>query len=93
LGNRPVVEFFLLLCMAAARASQWVQSSGDVDVTRRRYCSTHWFFLSDSPSVWGWKADKRFCWVPSFCARALPKWDVNLGSLLLIIFVGSPNHW
>ena len=51
LGDSPVVMFFLLLCTAVAMVSQWVQSSGDAEVTRRRYCSTHWFFRSDSPSV------------------------------------------
>src|SRR6266566_8902742 len=51
LGDSPVVAFFLLLCTAVAMVSQCVQSSGDAAVTRRRYCSTHWFFRSDSPSV------------------------------------------
>src|SRR6266849_2573346 len=51
LGDRPVVEFFLLLCTAEAMVSQEVQLSGDANVTRRKYCSTHWFFRSDSPSV------------------------------------------
>src|SRR6266567_566805 len=40
-GDNPVVAFFLLLCTVVAMASQWVQSSGDAEVTRRRYCSTH----------------------------------------------------
>src|SRR6266567_527740 len=41
LGDSPVVAFFLLLYTAVAIVSQWVQSSGDAEVTRRRYCSTH----------------------------------------------------
>src|SRR6266849_6050150 len=86
LGDKPVVVFFLLLCTADAIVNQEVQPSGDADVTRRRYCSTHWFFRSDSPSVWGWKAEDKFCSIPNFLVRALPKWDVNLGSRSLIIF-------
>ena len=53
LGDNLVVAFCLLLCMAVAIAIQSVQASGDVEVTRRKYCSTHWFFLSESPSVYG----------------------------------------
>jgi hypothetical protein len=92
LGDKPVVEFLRLLCTAVARAIQWVQSSGDADVTSRRYCSTHWFFRSDRPSVWGWNAVDKFCWIPNFWLRALPKWDVKRGSLSLITLLGSPNH-
>ena len=51
LGDNLVVAFRLLLCMAVAIAIQSVQASGDVEVTRCKYCSTHWFFLSESPSV------------------------------------------
>src|SRR6266852_4461666 len=51
LGDKPVVVFFLLLCTAEAIVSQEVQLSGDAEVTRRKYCSTHWFFRSVSPSV------------------------------------------
>src|SRR6266566_315726 len=53
LGDSPVVTFLLLLCTAVAMVSQWVQSLGDAAVTSQRYCSTHWFFHSDSPSVCG----------------------------------------
>src|SRR6266576_6023507 len=92
LGDSPIVAFFLLLCTAVAMVSQWVQSSGDAEVTRRRYCFTHWFFRSDSPSVWGWKAVDTFHWVWSLSVSALLKWDVNRGSLSLMTFVGRPNH-
>ena len=30
--------------------------------------------------------------IPNFVVRAFPKWEVNLGSLLLIMRAGSPNH-
>jgi hypothetical protein len=65
-GDSLVVSFLRLLCTSNAKSSHWVQSSGVMEVTRRRYCSTHWFFLSDIPSVWGWKAEDRFCLIPSF---------------------------
>jgi hypothetical protein len=91
-GDRLVVLFLRLLCTSVTSSSHWVQSSGAMEVTRRRYCSTHWFFLSDIPSVWGWNAEDRFCLIPSFWVRARPKWEVNRGSQLLIILVGVPNH-
>jgi hypothetical protein len=61
--------------------------------TRWRYCSTHWFIHSESPSVWGWKAVDRFqsmgrCW-----ASALAKCNVKRGSQSDIILVGRLNHW
>jgi hypothetical protein len=92
LGNSLVVSFFRLLCTTVAIANQWVQSSGDADVTNLRYCLTHWFFLFNIPSVWGWKAEDRFWFIFSCYAKLLPKWDVNRGSQSLMTFVGSPNH-
>jgi hypothetical protein len=92
LGDNLVVSFFRLLCTAVTMANQWVQSSGEADVTNCKYCSTHWFFLSDIPSVYGWKADDKFWLIFNCCARLLPKWDVNRGSRSLITFVGSLNH-
>ena len=73
LGNNLVDAFCLLLCMAVAIAIQSVQASGEVEITRRKYCSTHWFFLSDRPSVWEWNAVDRFCSMPSLRAIAFPK--------------------
>jgi len=93
LGDSPVVVLIWLLCTTVANVSQCVHPLGSLEVTNCRYCSTHWFFRSESPSVWGWKAVDRFCWMPSFSVRALPNWEVNLGSQLLIILVGKPNHW
>src|SRR5713226_429234 len=60
LVDKPVVVFLWLLWTAMAIGSQVDQSSGWLEVTRQRYCSTHWFFHSDRPSVWGWKAVDRF---------------------------------
>jgi hypothetical protein len=93
LGDRPVVAFFLLLCTAEANASHCVQSSGTVEVTSLKYCLIHWFFCLDSPSICGWNAMDMFCSIPNFVVSALLKWDVNHGSLSLMIFVGNPNHW
>jgi hypothetical protein len=70
LGNSPVVWFYLLLWTADAVVSHWSQSSGAAEVTSWRYCSTHWFFHSDKPSVCGWNAVDKFCWMPSLAANA-----------------------
>ncbi len=92
LGESPVVVLIRLLCTVVASASQCVHPFGSFEVTNRRYCSIHWFFHSDSPSVWGWNAMDKFRSMPSFSERAFPKCEVNLGSRSLIIFVGRPNH-
>src|SRR6266404_3126084 len=92
LGESPVVVLIRLLCTVVASASQCVHPLGSFEVISRRYCSIHWFFRSDSPSVWGWNAVDRLRSIPSFSERALPKCEVNLGSRLLIILVGKPNH-
>src|SRR5487761_1889355 len=91
LGVMPIVAFLELLCTAVAIVSHLLHSSWFVAMSLR-YCSTHWFFLSESPSVWGWYAVDRFCWMPRLLVSALPKCDVNLGSLSLMMRVGSPNH-
>src|SRR6266481_3852634 len=92
LGDSPVVVLIRLLCTVVASASQCVHPLGSFEVTSRRYCSIHWFFRSDSSSVWGWNAVDKFCWMPSFSVSALPNCKVNLGSRSLIILFGSPNH-
>ena len=92
LGASLVVAFSQLLCSAEAIVNHRVQSSGAAYVTSWRYCLTHWFFCSDIPSVWEWNTEDRFCCTPSFWQSTLLKWDVNQGSLSLIIFVGSPNY-
>src|SRR6266404_306904 len=92
LGESPVVVLIRLLCTVVASANQCVHPFGSFDVTNRRYCSIHWFFRSDNPSVWGWNAMDRFRSIPSFSKRALPKCEVNLGSRSLIILFGRLNH-
>src|SRR5713226_2464473 len=92
LGDSPVVAFFRSLCTAVAIESQLVQSSGAIDVTIWRYCSIHWFFHSDSPSVRGWKVVEIFCWAPILVANPFLKCEVKRGSLSVMSFLGSPNH-
>ena len=82
----------LVVTTAVAIASQSDQSSGCPSGTSFRYCSTHWFFCSESPSVWGWEAVDKFCWIPNCLVSAFPKCEVNLGSLSLMIFLGSPYY-
>jgi len=50
-GDNPVVTLVQLLCTAVAKASQCIHPFRSIDVTKRRYCSTHWFFRSDRPLV------------------------------------------
>src|SRR5260370_17344400 len=71
LGDSPVIAFFRSLCTAVAIESQSVQSSGAIDVTIRRYCSIHWFFRSDRPSVRRWQALETFSCPPVFSPSPL----------------------
>ena len=87
-----MVEFVRLLCTVEAMLNHLSHCSGLPLVTAHRYCSIHWFFHSDKPSVCGWKAVERFCLIPSFSVSSLPKCKVKRGSLSLIIFSGRPNH-
>src|SRR6266481_709877 len=92
LGDSPVVVLIQLLCTVVASVSQCIHPFGSFEVTSRRYCSIHWFFRSDSLSVWGWNTVDRFCWIPSFLVSTLLNCEVNLGSQLLIILVSRPNQ-
>ena len=49
-GAKPVVEFLLLLCTAVAMGSHLLHLFWLVAI-RCKYCSTHRFVHSDSPSV------------------------------------------
>ena len=68
------------------------QSSCHTVVYILRYCSTHWFFCSDKPSVCGWKEVLIFWSILSFVVIAFVKWDVKHRSLSEIIFMGTPNQ-
>ncbi len=90
LGASLVVKLAKLLCTNVAKGSRLLHSSL-FTITKWRYCSSHWFFHSVSPSVWGWNTVNRFHLVSSSLARLHPKWLMNWGSLLDITLVGSPN--
>ena len=64
LGGKPVVAFAELLCTSVATASQSLQSDWFAAISHR-YCSTHWFFCSEMPSVWGWNAVNKFWQISS----------------------------
>src|SRR6267154_4527546 len=91
LGASLVVEFAELLCTSVARGSRLLHSLL-FPITKWRYCSSHWFFRSVSPSVWGWNTIDMFHLIPNSLARLCLKWLVNLGSLSDITLVGSPNQ-
>src|SRR6266446_272581 len=62
LGESPVVTLIRLLCTMVASASQCIHPFGSFNVTNRRYCSIHWFFRSDSPSVYVVQVQLRNAW-------------------------------
>jgi hypothetical protein len=72
LGASPVVAFAVLLCTRVAIARK-VLHSLSFPATSRRYCSSHWFLRSVSPSVYGRYAVNMFHIMPSSLARARPK--------------------
>ena len=73
---------------------QWWQSQSSccAVVYIWRYCSTHWFFHSDRPSVCGWKVVLMLQSIFSLVVSAFAKWEVKHGSLSEIIFTGTPNQ-
>jgi hypothetical protein len=72
LGASPVVVFVALLCTRVAIARR-VLHSLSLPTTNWRYCSSHWFLRSVSPSVCGQYAVDMFHVMPSSLARACPK--------------------
>jgi len=72
LGASLVVAFATLLCIKVAIARR-VLHSLSFPATNRRYCSSHWFLRSVSPSVCGQYAIDMFYIMPSSLARARPK--------------------
>ena len=59
LGASLVMELAELLCTNVAKGNMLLHSSLFA-VTKQRYCFTHWFLHSVSPSVWGWNTIDRF---------------------------------
>jgi hypothetical protein len=87
-----VVSCFQELCAYSARGSSCAQLVCRPVVYARRYCSTQAFILSVCPSVLGWNAMERFCWMPRLLHSAVENRDANLGSLSEMILLGAPNH-
>jgi hypothetical protein len=57
-----------------------------------KYCSTQAFICSICPSIHGWNAIDRFCWIPRFLHNILEKFDVKWGSQLKMIYLGVLNQ-
>src|ERR1700747_596354 len=91
-GVAFVVSCLHELCANSAIGSISAQIVGCVVVQGRRYCSSQAFILSVWPSVLGWNAVEKFCWIPSPWAIALENPDVNLGSLSEMMRLGIPNQ-
>src|SRR6266702_3577041 len=91
-GDSPVVSFGQLLCANSARGRYACQLSCRSSTQNRRYCSSHWFVLSDCPSVRGWYAVDIFCVIPVPLHRPLMNLEANFGSLSLMNFSGSPKR-
>ena len=70
----------------------WLQFVSRLAVHGRRYCSSQAFILSVWPSVRGWKAVERFCWIPRALHISFAKAEVKHGSLSEMIRLGSPNQ-
>ena len=52
LGASLVMELAELLCTSVAKGNKLLHSLLFA-ITKQRYCSTHWFLRSVSPSIWG----------------------------------------
>ena len=87
-----VVAFSHWLCTKDTIGSHLSQSSCCVVVYIQRYCSTHWFFCSDRPSVCGWNAVLMLQLIFSSVVSVFAKWDVKHGLLSVIIFSGTLNQ-
>ena len=91
-GLSLVVAFGHWLCTKDTMSNHSSQSSCCAVVYIWRYCSTHWFFCSDRPSVCGWNVVLMLQSMFNLVVSAFVKWDVKHGSLSEIIFVGTPNQ-
>ncbi len=57
-----------------------------------RYYSIQVFIRSVCPSVLGWNAVDKFCWIPSALQMAFEKFDVKWGSQSDMMRLGTLNH-
>jgi hypothetical protein len=90
-GDFFVVALGHELCANSANASQTCQSSCRSSHQNLKNCSTHWFVLSDCPSVFGWYAVEMFWCIFSALHSALANFDVSLVLRSEMIFLGTPN--
>jgi len=91
-GDRWATLCFQELWANSATSSNWLQAEGFPDVQGHKYCSIQAFMCSVCPSVQGWKAVERFCWIPSALHISFANAEVNRGSRSKIILLGSPNQ-
>jgi hypothetical protein len=91
-GLYLVCSCFQELCVKMAIGKRVLQLFCRSLTKWRRYPFTHWFKCSVCPSIRGWKAVLRFCWMSVALHTALEKCDVNRGSQSEMILFGIPNH-
>ncbi len=89
-GELFVVALGQELCANWAIGKKSAQLSCCILLQCRRYCSSHWLFLLDCPSVWGWYADDMFCLIPSVSQRVLVNIDMNCVPLSVMSHLGMP---
>jgi hypothetical protein len=56
-----------------------------------RYYSSQAFIRSVCPSILGWNAVDKFCWIPRALHNVVANWLAKRGSRSEIICLGSPN--
>jgi len=91
-GDQQATSYFQELWANSAMGSSWLQAEGFPEVQGCKYCSIQAFICSVCLSVWGWKAVKRFCWIPSALHISFANAEVNQGLWSEIILLGSPNQ-
>src|SRR6266702_2121718 len=89
-GELFVVVLGQELCANWAMGIRSAQLSCCTLLQCRKYCSSHWLFLSDCPSILGWYADDIFCLIPSVFQRVLVNIDMNCVPLSVMSRLGMP---
>ena len=82
-----------MLCANSMMGRREAQSSCWKFPQMHKYCSISWLTLSDSPSVWGWKAVESFCLILNFLQSSLVTCAANCGPQSKIIALGKPVHF
>src|SRR6266702_4044502 len=89
-GECFVVALGHELCVNWAIGRRSAQLSCCTLLQCHRYCSTHWLFLLDCPSICGWYADDMFCLIPSVSQRVLVNMKMNWVPLSVMSHLGMP---